>query len=106
MHIILYFDYICISLQVQDLVEDSETMAIEEAETETKIDDLEESDMDANDIESKTDVSYVYSKLGLLVSNTYTHIHILYKFFYRFKIHLKTTTMRTLRPRRKLRLKP
>ena len=55
--IILYFDYI--SLQVQDLVEDSETAAIEEAETETKIDDLEESDMDANDIESKTNVSYV-----------------------------------------------
>ena len=63
-------------MQVQDVVEDSETEAIEEAETETKIDDLEESDMDANDIESKTDVSYVYSKLGLLVSNTYTHIHI------------------------------
>ena len=56
MHIILYFDYIRISLQAQDLVEDSETAAIEEAETETKIDDLEESDMDANDIESKTDV--------------------------------------------------
>ena len=54
---ILYFDYI--SLQVQDLVEESETVAIEEAETETKGDDLEESDMDANDIESKRDVSYV-----------------------------------------------
>ena len=65
MHIILYFDYICISLQVQDLVEDSETAAIEEAETETKIDDLEESDMDANDIESKTDVSYVLHIISL-----------------------------------------
>ena len=65
MHIILYFDYICISLQAQDLVEDSETAAIEEAETETKIDDLEESDMDANDIESKTDVSYVLHIIGL-----------------------------------------
>ena len=60
---ILYFDYI--SLQVQDLVEDSETVAIEEAETETKGDDLEESDMDANDIESKTDVSYVLHIIGL-----------------------------------------
>ena len=50
---------VCISLQAQDLVEDSETAAIEEAETETKIDDLEESDMDANDIESKRNVSYV-----------------------------------------------
>ena len=53
------WDPICISLQVQDVVEDSETEAIEEAETETKIDDLEENDMDANDIESKTNVSYV-----------------------------------------------
>ena len=65
MHIILYFDYICISLQVQDLVEDSETVAIEEAETETKSDDLEESDMDANDIESKRDVSYVLHIISL-----------------------------------------
>ena len=65
MHIILYFDYIRISLQAQDLVEDSETAAIEEAETETKIDDLEETDMDANDIESKTDVSYVLHIISL-----------------------------------------
>ena len=63
---ILYFILIiCISLQAQDLVEDSETVAIEEAETETKIDDLEESDMDANDIESKTDVSYVLHIISL-----------------------------------------
>lgn len=52
-------------MQVQDVVEDSETEAIEEAETETKIDDLEESDMDANDIESKTDVSYVLHIISL-----------------------------------------
>ena len=65
MHIILYFDYICTSLQAQDLVEDSETAVIEEAETETKIDDLEENDMDANDIESKTDVSYVLHIISL-----------------------------------------
>ena len=52
-------------MQAQDLVEDSETVAIEEAETETKSDDLEESDMDANDIESKTDVSYVLHIISL-----------------------------------------
>ena len=46
-------------MQVQDLVEDSETVAIEEAETETKSYDLEESDLDENDVEPKTDVSYV-----------------------------------------------
>ena len=63
---ILYFTFItCISLQAQDLVEDSETAAIEEAETESKINDLEESDMDANDIESKTDVSYVLHIISL-----------------------------------------
>ena len=61
---------ICISLQAQDLVEDSETAAIEEAETETKIDDLEESDMDANDIESKTDVSYVLHIICLFYTCT------------------------------------
>ena len=54
---IFYFAWIL--LQLQDLVEDSDTVAIEEAETETLSDDLEESDMDENDIEPKRDVSYV-----------------------------------------------
>ena len=59
MHIILYFAWIV--LQVQELIEDSDTVVIEEAETETKNDDLEESlsDMNENDIKPKRDVSYV-----------------------------------------------
>ena len=48
-------------MQAQDLPENSDTVAIEEAETETKSDDLEESDMDENDIELKRDVSHVIS---------------------------------------------
>ena len=44
-------------MQIQDLVEDSDIVAI--AETETKSDDLEEIDMDETDKEPKTDVSYV-----------------------------------------------
>ena len=59
MHIILYFAWIL--LQVQELIEDSDTVVIEEAETETKNDDLEESlsDMNENYIKPKRDVSYV-----------------------------------------------
>ena len=48
-----------ILLQVQDLVEDIDTMVIEESETEPKNDDLEENYVDENYIEPKNDVSYV-----------------------------------------------
>ena len=48
-------------MQVQELIEDNDTVVIEEAETETKNNDLEESlsDMNENDIKPKRDVSYV-----------------------------------------------
>ena len=46
-------------MQAQDLPENSDTVAIEEGETVTKGDNLEESDMDENDIEPKRNVSNV-----------------------------------------------
>ena len=58
-------------MQLQDLVEDSDTVAIEEAETETLSDDLEESDMDENDIEPKRDVSYEFI-ISLFKISTYS----------------------------------
>lgn len=68
-------------MQAQDLPENSDTVAIEEGETVTKGDNLEESDMDENDIEPKRDVSYVillvYSKFVLIVSDTYSIIFCL-----------------------------
>ena len=39
-------------MQFQDLVEDSDTVAIEEAETETKSNDLEVSNIDKIDVEN------------------------------------------------------
>ena len=58
---ILYF-----ILQVQDLPQDSDNMAIEEAETETKSDDLEVSDSDKTELQPNTDIRCgiisVYSK--------------------------------------------
>ena len=58
-------------MQLQDLVEGSDTVAIEEAETETLSDDLEESDMDENDIEPKRDVSYEFI-ISLFKISTYS----------------------------------
>ena len=45
---ILYFANIL--LQVQDLTQDSDNVAIEETETETKSDDLEVSDIDKTEL--------------------------------------------------------
>ena len=53
-------------MQVQDLPQDSENMAIEEAETETKSDDLEVSDIYKTELQPNTDIKCgilsVYSK--------------------------------------------
>ena len=54
---ILYFTTIL--LQIQDVPEDSDIVAIEKSEAETKSEDLEESVIDKTDLKSKTDVSYV-----------------------------------------------
>ena len=47
-----------ILLQVQDLPQDSDNVAIEEAETETKSDDLEVSDIDKTELQPETDIRY------------------------------------------------
>ena len=53
-------------MQVQDLPQDSDNMAIEEAETETKSDDLEVSDSDKTELQPNINIKYgiilVYSE--------------------------------------------
>ena len=45
-------------MQVQDLTRDGDNMVIEEAETETKSDDLEVSDIYKTELQPNTDIRY------------------------------------------------
>ena len=62
-------------MQVQDLPQNSDHVAIEDAETETKSEDLEVSDIDKTELQHKTDIRYrmisVYSKYLGVVCYTY-----------------------------------
>ena len=53
---ILYFANIL--LQIQDLPQDSDNVATEEAEPETKSHDLEVSDIDKAELQPNTDIRY------------------------------------------------